>query len=222
MHRQLISSSEERPSAAEPPRAAGIETTLRQPPARQQLTKPSRLRIRRTGVAISLAIAVLTASCEASRPPVSPGPKATNAAAAALLPKHVLELPSVDFHTYERLLYQLRGTPVVVNIWASWCGPCTKEAPMLSGAAKQYGNDIQFLGVDIQDDRNSAAAYSIEYHVPYPSLFDESGAIHDALGFVGLPDTVFYAADGSIIDTWSGPLTRADLEMNIDRLLSNG
>jgi hypothetical protein len=54
----------------------------------------------------------------------------------------------------------------------------------------------------------------------FPSVFNESGEIHDALGFVGVPDTLFYGADGSIVATWSGPLTSDALRTNINRLVS--
>jgi len=142
-----------------------------------------------------------------------------NAATANLLPRSVLALPSFDFGTYERLLYQLRGTPVVVNIWASWCGPCRTEAPALVDSAKRYGHDVQFLGVDFQDQRQSATAFLKRYSVPYPTVSDASGEIHNMLGFVGLPDPVFYGADGKIVATWPGPLSAHALRVNLQRLL---
>ena len=171
---------------------------------------------------ISVAVAfivVLATGCEPSSS-VSPGPSATNAATASLLPGSVSTLPSFDFATYERLLYQLRGTPVVVNLWASWCGPCAKEAPTLAAAARRFGKQVQFLGVALKDQRGAASAFLKRYDLPYPTVMDESGDIHNHLGFVGLPDTVFYAADGSIARTWSGPLTPDTLDASIGRLIS--
>jgi thiol-disulfide isomerase/thioredoxin len=171
--------------------------------------------------AIVLAVAAIASACETSTTSsLDPGSPAMNASTATLLPQTVSALPSFDFGTYERLLYQLRGTPVVVNMWASWCGPCRSEAPVLVDAAKRYGHEVQFLGVDHQDQREPAAEFSTQYHVPYPSVFDASGEIHDELGFVGLPDTVFYDAAGNIIATWSGPLTPEALSENVDRSLS--
>jgi cytochrome c biogenesis protein CcmG, thiol:disulfide interchange protein DsbE len=164
-------------------------------------------------------LASLLASCDPAetRRPDDSSP-AANATQASLLPTTVSALPSFDWDTYERLLYQLRGTPVVVNIWASWCGPCRKEAPILTDAAKRYGDRIQFLGVDYQDQAGTAAAYAERFRVPYPSVAD-AGPIHDNLGFVGLPDTVFYSASGAIVGTWSGPLTEEALSRKIAPLI---
>jgi len=172
----------------------------------------------RSSVAVAV-IVVLTTGCEPSSN-ISPGPSATNAATASLLPGNVSTLPSFDFATYERLLYQLRGTPVVVNLWASWCGPCAKEASTLAAAAERFGERVQFVGVAIKDERSSASAFLKRYGIPYPTVMDDSGDIHNHLGFVGLPDTVFYAADGSIARTWSGPLTQGTLDASIGPLIS--
>jgi thiol-disulfide isomerase/thioredoxin len=173
--------------------------------------------VRATIVVIALSIALL--ACDASDRPWDAGPPAANAVATSLLPTTVSALPSFDFAMFERLLYELRGTPVVVNIWASWCGPCRTETPILVDAAERYGARVQFLGVDIQDGREAAASFMSEHAVRYPSVFDPSGQIHDQLGFVGLPDTLFYAADGAIAGTWTGPLTAQALNDGIGRLL---
>lgn len=137
-----------------------------------------------------------------------------------MLPQTPFSLPAFDFNMFERLLYQLRGTPVVVNIWASWCGPCREETPALVDAARRYGREVQFLGVDHQDGRGAAQEFLRRYDVPYPSVFDSSGAIHRSLGFIGLPDTVFYDASGQIAATWTGPLTPEALRKNLEQLLS--
>jgi cytochrome c biogenesis protein CcmG, thiol:disulfide interchange protein DsbE len=168
-----------------------------------------------------VALAVVATACEASDTPAAgSGRPAVNATAAPLLPASVGALPQFDFAAYERLLYELRGTPVVVNIWASWCGPCRTETPMLVAAARRYARDVQFLGVDFRDHRGAAAAFSNQHDVPYPSVFDPPGQIHDQLGFVGLPDTVFYGPDGQIVATWSGPLTAGALRQRLEPLVS--
>ena len=88
------------------------------------------------------------------------GPPARNATTAALLPTHVAALPTFDVQTYHELLTQLRGTPVVVNVWAAWCGPCKAEAPLLHTASQTYGDRVQFLGVDILDSLDGARGSS--------------------------------------------------------------
>ncbi len=130
----------------------------------------------------------------------------------------MLALPSFDFARYESLLAQLRGTPVVVNIWSSWCGPCRQETDELVDAFAAHGSRVQFLGVDILDQRDDAIGFLREHGVPYPSLFDADGAIRDSLGFVGEPDTLFYATDGDIASTWTGPLTPAALRANLAKI----
>jgi thiol-disulfide isomerase/thioredoxin len=157
----------------------------------------------------------LCVACSAS---TGAAPGARDTASATSFPQHVLDFPSVDFDAYESLLYGARGTPVVVNVWASWCEPCRDETPAFIEAANRYGDTIRFLGVDHQDQRDAGIAFFQQYAVPYPSVFNASGDIHDNLGFVGLPDTVFYRADGSIQATWTGPITSSDLEQQLQLL----
>ena len=172
---------------------------------------------------LAIVACVLATSCQTSGQAVTDaGPPATSATGASLLPQTTAALPSFGFSSYERLLYQLRGTPVVVNLWASWCGPCRAETAILVAAAKRYGRHVQFLGVDYQDGRDAAATFLTEHSAPYPSVFDGSGEIHDHLGFVGLPDTLFYARDGTIAATWSGPLNARALEKDIEQIVSEG
>ena len=130
--------------------------------------------------------------------PGDAGPPAQNAVTAPLLPTHVAELPTFDVQTYQELLTQMRGTPVVVNVWAAWCGPCQAEAPLLHAASRTYGDRVQFLGVDILDSRDGARGFIDDHGLTYPSVFDPSGAIRDSLGMIGQPVTVFYDADGDV------------------------
>ncbi len=147
------------------------------------------------------------------------GAPASNATTAALLPTSVAALPLFDVDTYQRLLTQLRGTPVVVNVWASWCGPCKAESPLLRSAHSTYGDRLQFLGVDILDSLGGARSFLAEQRVTYPSVFDPSGAIRDSLGMIGQPVTVFYDAGGQVVSTWDGQLSQAALNRGIDAAL---
>ena len=170
---------------------------------------------------LALASALVAAGCSSSTGviPATESSPALNATHVALLPTTAPGLPTFDNEKFQQLLVQLRGTPVIVNIWASWCGPCRVEAPLLARAARAYGGRIQFLGVDIQDTTGGATAFVNEFHIPYPSVFDPSGDIRGALGFLGQPDTIFYGSDGSRVAELSGALDDQALSTNISRLL---
>jgi thiol-disulfide isomerase/thioredoxin len=144
---------------------------------------------------------------------------AANAAEAALLPTDALALPDLDVAGFERLLGQLEGTPVVVNVWGSWCEPCREEAPHLAAAHREFGDRVQFLGVDILDARESARAFMREHGWTYPSVFDPPGSIRDALGLLGQPVTVFYDASGRVVDRWVGPIPVGELRGRLEELV---
>jgi thiol-disulfide isomerase/thioredoxin len=119
---------------------------------------------------------------------------------------------------YEERIARLRGYPVVVNVWASWCGPCRFEFPHLQRAAAEYGRRVAFLGVDSQDSDDAARTFLREEPVPYPSYTDPDKAIAASIGAdLGLPDTAFYDRRGGLVHLKQGPYSewaelRADLE----------
>jgi cytochrome c biogenesis protein CcmG/thiol:disulfide interchange protein DsbE len=172
--------------------------------------------------ALALAAVLTVAGCSSAGDvsQASNSTPALNATNVALLPTTTPGLPTFDEEQFQQLLGQLRGTPVIVNIWASWCGPCRDEAPLLAQTARTYGQRVQFLGIDILDTKDAATAFVREFQIPYPSVFDPSGRIRDALGFLGQPDTIFYGPDGSKMATVSGVLSQHVLSTNIGRLLA--
>jgi cytochrome c biogenesis protein CcmG/thiol:disulfide interchange protein DsbE len=166
-------------------------------------------------------ILFLLTSCSSSGGDIKgPSPiPAHNATRAPLLPTEVLALPETSFDRFQQLLEQLHGTPVVVNIWGSWCGPCREEGPRFAQAAKRYGRQIQFIGVDVKDVRDSAQAFIQEMGWTYPSLFDPTESIKTGLGFLGVPDTLFFDASGKRVAVSSGPMSADDLAANIHKIL---
>jgi cytochrome c biogenesis protein CcmG, thiol:disulfide interchange protein DsbE len=126
-------------------------------------------------------------------------------------------IPSPGPPTNEELS-KLRGHPVVVNVWASWCGPCRSEFPHLQSQAAKHGEEVAFLGVDTQDSDDAARTFLEEFPVPYPSISDPDRDVEAAVRAVGLPVTAFYGPDGELRYTKQGPYTdEADLEADIRR-----
>jgi cytochrome c biogenesis protein CcmG/thiol:disulfide interchange protein DsbE len=120
---------------------------------------------------------------------------------------------------YKARIAALRGHPVVVNKWASWCGPCRAEFPDFQRASVKYGKSVAFLGVNGNDNHGDAVRFLKQYSVPYPSYEDPDGRIAQALGAtVAFPTTVFYDRSGKVSYIHQGQyLTGAKLEQDIQR-----
>jgi cytochrome c biogenesis protein CcmG, thiol:disulfide interchange protein DsbE len=117
---------------------------------------------------------------------------------------------------YEQRIAALKGYPVVVNVWASWCGPCRFEFPVLQKLSARYGKRVAFLGVDSFDSNDAASTFLKEAPVPYPSYKDGDKGIANSIGASGYPDTAFYDRDGKLVYLKVGPYTHpADLEADL-------
>lgn len=159
--------------------------------------------------------AVVAGSCGEEAAPVS----VSTPRGASVLSSSPTALPDGDPEVYAAVLREARGKPLVVNVWASWCGPCRLEGPALAEAATRYGDGVSFLGIDVLDAKPDARAFIDEFGWSYPSLFDATGAIRDNLGIVGQPATIFYDAEGGIVDTHVGSITAEQLTAQVEALL---
>jgi thiol-disulfide isomerase/thioredoxin len=100
---------------------------------------------------------------------------------------------------FKARLAALRGHPVVVNQWASWCGPCRAEFPHFQKTSVALGKRVAFLGVDSMDNDGDAAAFLKRYPIAYPSYKDGDGKVAQVFNGVGpLPKTVFYSPSGKL------------------------
>lgn len=112
----------------------------------------------------------------------------------------------------------LRGYPIVVNVWGSWCVPCRQEFPLFQRLSARLGKRVAFLGVDTQDPAKEAARFLRGHPVSYPSYQDLDKAIFNRYGLVGVPSTIFYDARGRKAFLHSGVYRReADLRADIKR-----
>ena len=115
-------------------------------------------------------------------------------------------------------LEKLRGKPVVLNFWASWCGPCRREMPGFESVYERLKDRIHFLGVDNQDYRDSALELFRQTGASYPSGFDPKGNVAASYGLIGMPTTVFISRDGRLLERRTGEMSQQQLEESINRL----
>ncbi|MGY2127090.1 TlpA family protein disulfide reductase [Blastococcus sp. SYSU DS0617] len=102
------------------------------------------------------------------------------------------------------------GVPTVLNLWASWCGPCREELPLFQQLDDAAGEQVQVLGVDSQDGRPQGASFAADAGLTFPSAYDEDGALAAELGLRGLPHSVFLAPDGSVAHVETGVISSYD------------
>ena len=108
-------------------------------------------------------------------------------------------------------LSTLRGMPMVVNMWATWCGPCRQEAPYLAAVSSELDGKVGFVGVDVADpDQAAALEFAGAQHWTYPHVADPERRFSAALGVAGLPQTLLVDADGRVVHRHAGAITSSD------------
>ncbi len=192
------------------------------------LPRPHRL------VAVLLSVALLAAACGGGSAGAScddlPGVRAgvclTDAASRQPAPTTAVELVRKPGETMS--LTDLRGKVVVLNFWASWCGPCRAEQPDLNEAYRSLpGDQVAFLGVNIQEPgpaRANAQAHLDEFEVPYPSLYDPANAYAAKFRGVGprsIPSTVVVDAQGRVAASIIGQTTTSEIVALVSALLES-
>ncbi len=120
-------------------------------------------------------------------------------------------------------LASLKGHPVVVNQWASWCGPCRFEFPFFAAAVREHGATVAFVGVDYMDSRDGAQRFLDEEPPGFPSIYDGDGKAARAIGAGrAMPTTLFIGPDGRTRFAKLGGYAKAsELEADIRRHLLN-
>lgn len=131
--------------------------------------------------------------------------------------------PAFDLETVDgsRLsLAELRGSPVVINFWASWCPACRAEMPVLNAAEATYrSRALRMVGIVYQDSRENALAFMSQYGQAYPSLLDPDGRTAIDYGVFGVPETFFIDGAGVIRSRQVGPLTYADMQRQVEAII---
>lgn len=108
-------------------------------------------------------------------------------------------------------LPRLAGRPTLVNLWASWCGPCREEMPLLQDAFEEHGAEVRFLGIVTRDEPSVAIDFASSIGVTYAHVVDADGALLDRLGVPGLPVTLGVDPSGRIIARQIGQMDENEL-----------
>lgn len=115
---------------------------------------------------------------------------------------------------------RLRGRVVILNFWASWCGPCRQEHPVLRWAERHYDEDeVRVVGVVYQDRPAAARRFMRELGGSWPSVLDPGSRIAIDYGVYGPPETFFVAPDGTVVRKRIGPVTMELVRSTVDSLL---
>jgi thiol-disulfide isomerase/thioredoxin len=157
---------------------------------------------RRRSLALAAVVAAaLLAACAQS--PAQEGPPAASTAPAgpAKASRAAQDAVRANFAGFAGgpgfvLPDDLRGRPLVLNVWASWCIPCRKEMPAFQSVFMQARDKVDFLGVDYLDDESAARRLAADTGVTYPLAADPKGSEVSKLGVTALPTTLFFSADG--------------------------
>ena len=171
----------------------------------------------RLPAATLLVTAILIAGCGSQPRSAAPSKTSTTAAfkgsppALTQLHAQANQLLSGGPKAFQARLAALRGHPVVVNMWASWCGPCQSEFPSYQRASVTYGRQVAFLGIDAKDQNPAAASFLRQFPVTYPSYVDPNGSIAAAIhAYTAYPQTFFFDRAGQKVYDKAGPYLSAD------------
>lgn len=118
-------------------------------------------------------------------------------------------------------LAEARGTPVVINFWATWCSPCIREMPVLERTAQRYADNLIVLGVDQGEDAATIQKFLTKHGITFPIALDEEQAVGaDLYNVNGLPTTFFVDAEGVVRRVWMGEMNTVTLEEGILEILN--
>jgi cytochrome c biogenesis protein CcmG/thiol:disulfide interchange protein DsbE len=175
---------------------------------------------------LALALTLLVAGCGGSEPKsavLSPAQvkKALRGAPPklSLLHRKANQLVGGTTSDFQKQMADLRGYPVVVNKWASWCAPCRGEFPAFQKAGLRLGKQVAFLGLDAQDNDGNARKFLKSFPVTYPSYRDGDLKISAKIqAGIAFPTTIFFDKSGKLVYAHPGPYkTAADLIADIKR-----
>ncbi len=124
----------------------------------------------------------------------------------------------LDMDGNEVTLASFFGKPIILNFWASWCGPCKMEMPELQKFYEQYGEEIHFLLVSVDDDVDAAKAFIADSGYSFPVYFDTTSAGAYTYGASSIPLTYFIDAEGNLAAYYMGAMSESILQQGVDMI----
>ncbi len=172
---------------------------------------------------VAVATATVLAGCGTTARNAAPTPRTVTIAfqgsppPLAMLHAQASQLLGGGPQAFMARLAALRGYPVVVNMWASWCEPCQSEFPVYQRVAVALGRKVAFLGIDTKDENGAAQAFLHKFPVTYPSYTDPQQRISSAIhAYAAYPQTFYFNRRGTMVYDKAGPyLSVADLKKDI-------
>lgn len=152
-----------------------------------------------------------------SRPALMAQANSNNPQPAIGYPAPDFSLVTLDGESFA--LADQRGTPVVLNFWATWCGPCQNELPALQATAERYAGKVIIVGVDQAEAPEVVRAYVDKLGLTFPTPLDTDNAVAHRYNVTGMPTTFFIDADGVIRHFWMGEMNRITLAEGIGKIL---
>ena len=169
------------------------------------------------------AVAIVAAACSGGAATIGPETDTTGSAPPAAAEPAGDPAPTTAFVRFdgsEATFADYADRPLVVNFWASWCPSCVAElSAAFRPVQEELGDEVAFLGLNIQDERAKAIELIDETMVLFDLAEDPRGEVYLELGGLGMPFTVFIAADGQVVERHNGPLTEQQLLDTIDEVL---
>ncbi len=182
--------------------------------------------VRLAGLAIALCLVVgavavtLRMDLGLGSPATSPGPSLIIVGGSPLLGKPAPDFTLIDLRGEPVSLSDYRGRPVILNFWASWCGPCKIEFPIFQDARERYSADgLEILGVVHDDSAEAAAAFVEEEASEWPALLDPDDVAWSAYAGLGLPTSFFIDREGVVRAVSFGPPLSGTLDDQLEKIL---